>query len=57
MGHVFQVSGLGQQEKFVTSQMSLKSIASVQRPRVHAAELGPVVRMMQKLNFSPSPHS
>lgn len=57
MGHVVHVSSLGQHVNFVTSQMSLKSIASVRCPHVHVAKLGPVVRMMQKQNFSHSPHS
>lgn len=59
MGHVVHVSALGQHVNFVTSQMSLKSIASVRCPRVRVsvAKLGPVVCVMQKQNFSHSPHS
>ncbi|XP_074745825.1 pyrroline-5-carboxylate reductase 1, mitochondrial isoform X2 [Strix uralensis] len=45
------IISLGQQQKSVTSRMSLKSVASVQCPRVRVAKRGPVVRMTQKLNF------
>lgn len=57
MEYVVHASSLGQHVNFVTSQMSLKSIASVRCPHVHVARLGPAVCMMQKQNFSHSPHS
>lgn len=51
------ITSLGQQRKSITSQMSLKSTASKQCPRVHVAKCGPVVSMTQKLNFSHFPDS
>lgn len=51
------ITSLGQQQKSITSRMSLKSIAIRQCPCVHVAKCGPVISMTQQLNFSHSPHS